>query len=85
MSQASASGGFDIILDIMNNKNKNEKHVCCYYSKNYADHTKQNKEDGNSFHDDAITILRQYNQPDGKKLCRQSEFKRPDKSDKKCN
>ena len=70
MSQARASGGFDIILDGMYNKNKNEKCVHCYFGKKYADRTKQNKEDGNSFRDDAITNLHQYNQPDGKKLCR---------------
>eukprot|EP00957_Ditylum_brightwellii_P062562 4747796-Ditylum_brightwellii.AAC.1 len=85
MSQAHASGGFDIILDGMNNKGKNEKHVRYYYGKNDVDHTKKNKEDDNSFCDDAITHLRQNNQPDGKKLCRQSKSKRPGKSDKKCN
>eukprot|EP00957_Ditylum_brightwellii_P137895 10513454-Ditylum_brightwellii.AAC.1 len=69
----------------MNNKNKNEKHVRCYFGKKYVDRTKQNKEDGNSFRDDAITNLCQYNQPDRKKLCRQSKSKRPDIYDKKCN
>eukprot|EP00957_Ditylum_brightwellii_P079222 6025227-Ditylum_brightwellii.AAC.1 len=85
MSQAHASGGFDIILDGMNYKNKNENHVCCYYGKKYVNHTKQNKEDGNSFHDDAITKLRQYNRPDGKTLCRHSKSKRSDNYDKTCN
>ena len=85
MSQAHSSGDFDIILDGMNNKNKNEKRVRCYYGKKYVDRTNQSKEDGNSFRDDAITNLRQYNRPDGKKLCRRSKSKRPDKSDKKCN
>eukprot|EP00957_Ditylum_brightwellii_P065707 4984115-Ditylum_brightwellii.AAC.1 len=69
----------------MNNKNKNEKCVHYYYGKKYVDCMKQNKEDGNIFRDDTITNLHQYNQPDGKKLCRQSKCKRPDKSDKKCN
>eukprot|EP00957_Ditylum_brightwellii_P184712 14068686-Ditylum_brightwellii.AAC.1 len=64
----------------MNNKNKNEKRVHYHYGKKYVDCTKQNKEDGNSFQDDAITNLHQYNQPNRKKLCRRSKSKRPDKS-----
>ena len=43
MPQACASGDFGMILDGMNNKNKNEKHVHCYYGKKYVDRTKQNK------------------------------------------
>eukprot|EP00957_Ditylum_brightwellii_P095803 7299363-Ditylum_brightwellii.AAC.1 len=69
----------------MNNKNKNEKRVCCYYGKKYVDYMKQDKEDDNSFCDDAITNLCQYNPPDRKKLCRRSKSKRPDNYDRKCN
>eukprot|EP00957_Ditylum_brightwellii_P152963 11643247-Ditylum_brightwellii.AAC.1 len=69
----------------MINKNKNEKRVRCYFGEKNVDRMKQNKENGNSFCDDAITNLCQYNRPDGKKLCKHSKSKRPDNCDKKCN